>query len=170
LNNAVTSTCTDSYWLAAPIELNGGILLEGTADAVHRLQFKHCPTTPCVHLDTPKVPPFWQRIRQSLQDYLAGQPVDWSDTAVRLDGTNFRQQVWQALREIPWGETRSYQEVAEHIHNPKAAQAVGQANRRNPVPLIVPCHRVIGKNGRSCGYSFGPEVQRYLLALEKIYL
>lgn len=84
-------------------------------------------------------------------------------------GTDFQKQVWAALREIPYGETRSYQEIAMAIGNPKAVRAVGQANNRNPLLIVTPCHRVIHKNGDISGFACGVEVKKYLLELERRY-
>ena len=82
-------------------------------------------------------------------------------------GTDFQQRVWQALREIPYGETRSYGQIAERIGQPTAVRAVGAANGRNPLSIIAPCHRVIGANGDLTGFAGGIETKRFLLALEK---
>ena len=76
-------------------------------------------------------------------------------------------QVWQALREIPYGETRSYFDIAERIGNPKAVRAVGMTNHRNPIGIFIPCHRVIGKNGKLVGYAGGLDKKEYLLQLEE---
>ena len=84
-------------------------------------------------------------------------------------GTAFQQQVWAALRTIPFGETATYGEIAARVGNPKACRAVGQANNRNPIPILIPCHRVIGTGGQLTGYAGGLEVKRQLLALEKRY-
>ncbi len=81
-------------------------------------------------------------------------------------GTPFQKQVWNALRQIPYGETKTYKEIAEQIGNPLAARAVGMANNVNPIPLIIPCHRVIGKNGQLVGYRYGVEIKEKLLNLE----
>lgn len=100
-----------------------------------------------------------------LQEYFSGQRTQF-DLPLSCKGTVFQQQVWQALREIPYGETRSYKEVAISIGNPKAAQAVGQANHRNPLLIINPCHRVIHHDGDINGFGCGMEVKRFLLDLE----
>jgi methylated-DNA-[protein]-cysteine S-methyltransferase len=81
-------------------------------------------------------------------------------------GTAFQQRVWQELLRIPYGETASYGDIAERIGNPKACRAVGMANRRNPIPLIIPCHRVIGHDGSLTGFGGGLAVKERLLALE----
>ena len=85
-------------------------------------------------------------------------------------GTTFQKQVWEELQRIPYGETRSYEDIAVAIGNPKAVRAVGQANNRNPLLIIVPCHRVIHKNGDITGFACGTEVKKYLLDLEKGYI
>jgi len=103
---------------------------------------------------------------QQLKSYLSGEISEFT-LPLELEGTEFMQLVWRALREIPYGETRCYQEIAETISRPKAVRAVGLANNRNPVPIIIPCHRVIGKNGKLTGYAGGLEVKDFLLSLEK---
>ena len=82
-------------------------------------------------------------------------------------GTLFQRQVWKALQTIPYGETRSYKQLAELIGNPKACRAVGMANNRNPIAIIIPCHRVIGADGKLVGYGGGLPIKEYLLELEQ---
>ncbi|KMV31956.1 methylated-DNA--[protein]-cysteine S-methyltransferase [Photobacterium swingsii] len=82
------------------------------------------------------------------------------------EGTEFQKQVWRALRSIPYGETCSYKTIADAINNPKAVRAVGAANGKNPIAIIVPCHRVIGSNGKLTGYAGGVDMKAYLLKLE----
>jgi O-6-methylguanine DNA methyltransferase len=84
-----------------------------------------------------------------------------------MHGTEFQMDVWRALQTIPYGETRSYKEIAELVHRPKAVRAVGMANHRNPISIIVPCHRVIGHNGSLTGYGGGLPLKKYLLELEQ---
>lgn len=101
-----------------------------------------------------------------LKQYFEGKlthfdlPMDWSSY------TNFYQQVWSELMKIPFGETRSYQDLANNLQNPKAVRAVGMANGKNPIAIIVPCHRVIGSNGSLTGYAHGVDIKQQLLALE----
>ena len=90
-----------------------------------------------------------------------------NELPLKYQGTQFQQSVWQELQKIPYGETRSYQEIAAVIGNEKAVRAVGQANNKNPILLIIPCHRVIHKSGDISGFACGVEVKRYLLELEK---
>ncbi|QNO15593.1 methylated-DNA--[protein]-cysteine S-methyltransferase [Alkalicella caledoniensis] len=81
-------------------------------------------------------------------------------------GTTFQKAVWDSLKEIPYGKTVSYGDVAKNIGNPKSVRAVGQANNKNPIPIIIPCHRVVGKDGSLVGYGGGLDIKKYLLALE----
>ena len=101
-----------------------------------------------------------------LDEYFEGKRVDF-DVPLAAEGTEFQQSVWNALREIPYGETRSYAEIAERIENPKAVRAVGAANGKNPLSIFVPCHRVIGKAGTLTGYSGGLDKKSVLLSLEQ---
>ena len=89
------------------------------------------------------------------------------DVPLDLSGSEFQLRVWNELQGIPCGETRSYQDIAVSIGNPKAARAVGLANNRNPILIMIPCHRVVGKNKKPVGYAGGVERKEYLLALEK---
>jgi methylated-DNA-[protein]-cysteine S-methyltransferase len=100
-----------------------------------------------------------------LRRYFSGQAVDFKITLDLDQGTPFQRQVWQAARRIPGGSTRSYGWLAAQAGRPRAARAVGQAMARNPVPIVVPCHRVVGTNGLG-GFSGGLDVKRRLLALE----
>jgi len=109
--------------------------------------------------------PLLARAAEQLREYFAGQRREF-DLPLNLQGTAFQQACWQALLAIPFGETRSYKQQAEFIGNPKACRAVGLANNRNPVSIIVPCHRVLGHNGSLVGYGGGLEVKRALLELE----
>ncbi len=87
-----------------------------------------------------------------------------------MHGTPFQRSVWEALRTIPYGETRTYGQIAALIGHPRAARAVGMANHRNPLCLVVPCHRVVGAGGGLTGYAGGLEIKRRLLALEQARL
>ena len=106
----------------------------------------------------------WRQVVQALEDYFGGKPVSFEDLPLALEGGPFHLRVWQELQKIPAGETVSYREMARRLGNPKAARAIGQACGANPVPLIVPCHRVIASNGALGGFSSGLERKRWLLA------
>jgi len=105
-------------------------------------------------------------IQKQLTEYENGLRREFK-LPLHLIGTSFQKQVWNALLEIPYGETRSYQEIAMQIGNPKALRAVGGACNRNPIGIIVPCHRVIGKNGSLTGYAGGLSYKELLLNHEK---
>ena len=100
-----------------------------------------------------------------LTDYFAARRRHF-DLPLAARGTSFQQSVWSALADIPYGELRSYRDIARTIGNPAAVRAVGAANGRNPLPIVVPCHRVIGSNGTLTGFAGGLEVKRFLLRLE----
>ncbi|WP_219266219.1 methylated-DNA--[protein]-cysteine S-methyltransferase [Pseudomonas sp. Xaverov 259] len=102
---------------------------------------------------------------RQLREYFTGTRNQF-DLELDFDGTDFQKQVWQALLTIPFGETRSYSQIAQQIGNPKAVRAVGAANGRNPISIIAPCHRVIGASGGLTGFAGGLEAKQYLLALE----
>lgn len=103
---------------------------------------------------------------RQLSEYFAGKRKAF-DLPLDCRGTAFQQRVWMALRDIPYGETRSYQEIAIQTGNKKAVRAVGGANNKNPVMILVPCHRVIHKNGSLGGFGCGAEIKEYLLRLER---
>ncbi|EFU5040297.1 methylated-DNA--[protein]-cysteine S-methyltransferase [Listeria monocytogenes] len=109
----------------------------------------------------------FQALTTQLDDYFEGKREHF-DLPVLLKGTDFQQKVWQALSEIPYGVVVSYKDIAISAGSPKAVQAVGQANRANPIPIIIPCHRCVKSNGELGGYN-GADVDKkqYLLALEK---
>jgi len=103
-----------------------------------------------------------------LSEYLAGARQEF-ELPLEPVGTAFQQRVWKALKDIPYGETRSYKEIAQSIDHAKAARAVGMANNKNPLMILVPCHRVIGANGKLVGYAGGLDVKSTLLGMEKTY-
>ncbi|ENV91668.1 methylated-DNA--[protein]-cysteine S-methyltransferase [Acinetobacter bereziniae] len=105
--------------------------------------------------------------QQQLNEYFQGHRTQF-DLALDFAGTEFQQKVWQALLTIPFGETRSYKQIAEQIGNVKAVRAVGAANGKNPISIIAPCHRVVGANGKLVGFAGGLENKDVLLKLEKI--
>lgn len=115
---------------------------------------------------TPRPNHFTDQAKEELSDYFAGNlkafkvPIDFSE------GTEFQQNVWHELLKIPYGHTTTYLTIANQINNPKAVRAVGLANGQNPIPIMVPCHRVIGSNGSLVGYALGIEMKERLLCLE----
>ena len=109
--------------------------------------------------------PVLEAAASQLAEYFAGDRRDF-DLPLAPAGTPFQQSVWRALEAIPFGELRSYRDIAEHIGKPSAVRAVGAANGRNPLPIVVPCHRVIGSDGSLTGFAGGLDTKRALLALE----
>ena len=110
--------------------------------------------------------PLLRQAAAELAAYFAGDLREFT-VPLAPKGTPFQQKVWTALREIPYGETRSYKEIAAMVGNEKACRAVGMANNRNPLPIFIPCHRVVGTNGKLVGYAGGLDVKTFLLELEK---
>ncbi|MCI1956130.1 MAG: methylated-DNA--[protein]-cysteine S-methyltransferase [Oscillospiraceae bacterium] len=110
--------------------------------------------------------PLIQDAVSQLREYFGGKRKAFN-IPLSLSGTAFQLSDWKALRTIPYGETRSYQQIAEQLGNPKACRAVGMVNNRNPVLIVVPCHRVIGKDGSLTGYGCGLEKKELLLELER---
>ncbi len=106
-----------------------------------------------------------RRAFDQLQEYLAGQRRDF-DLPLCPKGTEFQRKVWRALGAIPYGQIRTYGEVAAQVGKPKACRAVGMANNRNPIAIVVPCHRVVGANGTLTGYAGGLDIKAKLLELE----
>src|SRR3954471_18206117 len=124
------------------------------------------------HRHRPPLPPGAQRdddafdeVRRQLREYFAGERTRFI-LSLRMEGTEFQRAVWRALLDIEYGETISYGELARRIGRPGASRAVGLANGRNPVSIVVPCHRVVGSTGSLTGYGGGMERKRFLLDLE----
>lgn len=113
--------------------------------------------------------PLSDRCFVQLSEYLAGERKRF-DLPLYLEGTAFPKKVWEALCTIPYGQTRSYADIAAQIGAPKACRAVGMANNRDPIAILVPCHRVVGKNGSLTGYAGGLEIKKRLLDLEKQHI
>lgn len=149
-------------YLNTPI---GELLLAGDAEALNLVGFpegrmRREPEPDWIYNEKP----FAEAIRQ-LEEYFAGERREF-DLPLRLDGTEFQLLVLQELRRIPYGQTLSYRDIAERIGRPKAVRAVGAANGRNPIPIIVPCHRVIGASGDLTGFGGGLDTKEALLRLE----
>jgi methylated-DNA-[protein]-cysteine S-methyltransferase len=143
----------------------GPLLLAGDENALRLVMFEKGSKTATPNaawkLDAK---PFGEAIRQ-LRAYFA-RKLKQFDLPLALEGTEFQLRVWNCLRTIPYGETISYAELARRIGMPKAVRAVGLANGSNPIPIIIPCHRVIGSNGSLTGFGGGLPVKKKLLALE----
>jgi len=108
-----------------------------------------------------------KKVIGQLKEYFSGARKDF-DLSLHLIGTEFHKLVWRQLCQVPFGQTASYKEIAEKIGKPKAMRAVGQANHRNPIPIIIPCHRIIGANGHLVGFGGGLDMKRFLLSHEGV--
>ena len=104
--------------------------------------------------------------KNQLEEYFSGTRREF-DLPLMPEGTDFQKKVWRALCDIPYGETRSYADIAAAVDSPKGFRAVGMANHVNPIPVIIPCHRVVGKNGKLTGYAGGLDMKQILLDIEK---
>ncbi|PJG85097.1 methylated-DNA--[protein]-cysteine S-methyltransferase [Conservatibacter flavescens] len=112
--------------------------------------------------------PLFQRLKIELERYFSGQVVDFSTIPLAPKGTEFQQKIWQALTQIPYGQTLTYGELAQLINKPQAVRAVGGAVGSNPISILIPCHRILGKNRELTGFGGGLPAKRFLLNLEKI--
>jgi methylated-DNA-[protein]-cysteine S-methyltransferase len=149
-------------YLDTPI---GELLLAGDDDALSLVSFpegsmRRDPEPDWIYNEKPFV-----AARRQLTEYFAGERREF-DLPLKLRGTEFQLSVLEALQQIPYGETTSYAEIAERVGRPKAVRAVGAANGRNPIPIIVPCHRVIGSHGELTGFGGGLDTKEALLRLE----
>jgi methylated-DNA-[protein]-cysteine S-methyltransferase len=149
-------------YLDSPI---GELLLAGDDDALSLVSFpegsmRRDPEPDWIYNEKP-----FTAVRQQLTEYFAGERRGF-DLPLKLSGTEFQLSVLHALQQIPYGETMSYSDIAERIGRPRAVRAVGAANGRNPIPIIVPCHRVIGSHGDLTGFGGGLDTKEALLRLE----
>jgi methylated-DNA-[protein]-cysteine S-methyltransferase len=143
----------------------GELLLAGEADSLSMIGFpkgamRRDPDADWIYNEAP-----FENVRSQLAEYFAGERKEF-DLPLSLSGTEFQVLVLEALQQIPYGETTSYGAVAKQIGRPKAMRAVGAANGRNPIPIIVPCHRVIGTSGDLTGFGGGLDTKAALLRLE----
>jgi methylated-DNA-[protein]-cysteine S-methyltransferase len=146
----------------------GDILVAGDASGLKLINFQRGP-------GARQPEPVWQERSEPLRDAIEQLAAYFAGTlhrfALRLapEGTPFQQAVWQALQEIPYGETMSYGDLACRLGKPTAARAVGAANGKNPLPIVVPCHRVVGSTGKLTGYAGGLDLKEALLTLERCH-
>ncbi|MFE5481536.1 methylated-DNA--[protein]-cysteine S-methyltransferase [Streptomyces sp. NPDC056527] len=138
------------------------VAVDGVLSRIHMTDQRHRPAEET--FGEPDQRPFGEAIRQ-LDAYFAGELTEF-DLPLKLIGTPFQRRVWEQLTQIPYGETRTYGELAEALGSPGASRAVGLANGKNPVSIVVPCHRVIGASGSLTGYGGGLGRKRRLLAFE----
>ena len=144
----------------------GKLLLAGTKGILEQIHFPNALEKLAVPQDWLLDQEYFHEPLQQLAEYFAGKRQEF-DLKFALHGTPFQQQVWQELCKIPFGETASYLTIAERLGKPKACRAVGMANGRNPLPIIIPCHRIIGKDGSLTGFGGGLAIKQQLLNLEQ---
>lgn len=147
----------NSTFMQTPIGL---LAIRATHDAIGSIEFIRQQDAP------PVQHPLLEQAREQLDEYFYGQRQQFS-LPLAASGTEFQQQVWQALMQIGYAQTTCYGDIARRIGSPKAVRAVGAANGRNPLAIVVPCHRIIGKNGSLTGYAGGLERKAWLLRLEQ---
>jgi O-6-methylguanine DNA methyltransferase len=144
----------------------GPILLAGNEEGLKHLVFMKRGRKMEIPESWVENKEFFREAARELDDYFSGK-LEFFDLKLAPKGTDFQKSVWKALCEIPYGETRTYKEIAISIGKPKAYRAVGLANNRNPIAIIIPCHRVIGANGKLTGYASGLDIKEFLLKLEE---
>lgn len=139
----------------------GPLTLSGTETALTKLAFGDARQAGACSA------PVLEQAAQELAEYFSGTRRDFT-VPLAPEGSDFQQKVWAALRSVPYGTTASYKDIAVQTGKPGAAVAVGQANSKNPIPVIIPCHRIIGANGKLTGYTGGLHIKKALLRLEGI--
>jgi methylated-DNA-[protein]-cysteine S-methyltransferase len=157
-----TTTPTFTMPLDTPV---GRLFLESDGDVLIAIRLPS-PANVARDAGGHDAPPVLKDTATQLEEYFAGDRTEF-DLPMELDGTEFQREVWRELTRIPYGETISYGELARRVGRPRGPRAVGQANGRNPIPIIVPCHRVLASNGVG-GYGGGLPMKRALLAVEGV--
>lgn len=140
----------------------GKLLAVETEEKLIGLSASECPYEGWECRETPVL----EMAEKQLLEYFSGKRTEFT-VPLAPRGTDFQKRVWQELQKIPYGETRTYGQIAALAGNPKASRAVGMANHKNPIMILIPCHRVIGSNGKLTGYAGGLEKKEFLLKLEK---
>ena len=158
----MTNPTTYTY-AATPL---GDLLLAGAAGVVETISFPSGQKALQPNATWERRDDAFPQAKEQLAEYFAGRRCEFG-FPIQPSGTRFQLQVLNALQRIPYGETRSYADIAEALGRPNAVRAVGAANGRNPLPIVIPCHRVIGKNGSLTGFGGGLDAKRFLLALEQ---
>lgn len=156
----------NSVWRGELDSPLGTLTLESDGVALTRIHLPGTVPSGVATLKRRDDRPIFVVLADQLATYFAGEPVAF-DLPLAPGGTPFQREVWAKLQRIPAGETITYAELAARVGRPRAHRAVGAANGRNPLPIIVPCHRVIGSDGRLTGFAGGLEAKRWLLGLEK---
>jgi methylated-DNA-[protein]-cysteine S-methyltransferase len=154
---------SNPLYLDTPI---GTLVVESDGEAITRIELPDGKAK-YIGARSGDVPDVVKEAAIQLDEYFAGNRTEF-DLPLRLEGTDFQRDVWVALGEIPYGKTISYAELASMVRRPTAFRAVGQANGKNPIPIVLPCHRVIATGGGIGGYGGGLDMKRRLLALEGV--
>lgn len=153
-----------SYWIfPSPV---GRLLLVGNQKGLRALRFLDGTNSWECHPEGKKLRRPFQKVLRQLTEYFSGSRVKFQ-IPLDLEGTPFQIKVWKALQRIPYGRTAAYREVAQQVGKPLASRAVGAANGKNPISIIVPCHRVIGVDGKLVGYGGGLRIKKALLTHER---
>lgn len=140
----------------------GRMTIEEADDCIASVHFGEVRRPDCTVFETELL----KQAGVQLKEYFEGKRQSF-DLPLKMEGTEFQIKVWNALLQIPFGETRSYKEIAEAVGNPLGSRAIGNANNKNKISIIVPCHRVIGANGKLVGYEGGLDIKEKLLNFEK---
>lgn len=165
MNNKFTendSNTINIFQFNSPI---GGIEIKDNGTAITSLRFLRSEVLNNL-TQTPSA--VSRKAVKQLDEYFKGERKLF-DFPLSPHGTDFQKRVWKELLKIPYSEIRSYKDIAAFLGNPNAARAIGGANNKNPIPIIIPCHRIIGKNGRLIGYRDGLDIKKFLLNLEQKY-
>lgn len=147
-------------------DLIGTLTLVADEKGLRRIAFETAKNPIRIKTDWQRAPAFFKEAKAQLTAYLSGD-LKTFDLPLAPEGTDFQKRVWQALMTIPYGAVKSYGWIARKIGNPKAVRAVGGANGKNPLPIVIPCHRVIGSNGSLTGFGGGLALKQRLIELEK---
>lgn len=143
----------------------GNLIIMEEENAIIKLCFKEQEITNIKDIQEFETP-LLKKAKKQLEEYFEGKRKKF-DLSLRLNGTSFQNKVWKALLNIPYAKTCSYKDIAKNIGNENASRAVGNANNKNPLPIFIPCHRVIGSNGKLIGYAGGLDIKIKLLELER---
>lgn len=143
----------------------GNLIIMEEENAIIKLCFKEQEITNIKDIQEFETP-LLKKAKKQLEEYFEGKRKKF-DLALRLNGTSFQNKVWKALLNIPYAKTCSYKDIAKNIGNENASRAVGNANNKNPLPIFIPCHRVIGSNGKLIDYAGGLDIKIKLLELER---
>lgn len=149
-------------------EILGLIAIVEEKDGISAIEFLRDNKDRAAQLKNKNESQLTKECKKQLEEYFSGKRKEFN---IKLDiiGTDFQVSAWKAMQKIPYGKTISYSEEAKMAGNEKAVRAIGAANGRNKIPIIIPCHRVVGKNGKLVGYTGGLDIKEYLLMLEKKY-